>query len=280
MIEHHAAISGPCQITGEGRATIEDDNHLRRYYYRDVVVPRLFQQCLDDYVRHVSAKNWPDAIRAREAEQRGYRALWALDRLLDPVAPLSRYPGTADGSLPPEQRVALDPPPAREEGGMRVRMGSLRELVDALETSRREPGTCDLVLDADPAVALQQEIQLPRDVMAVLRRCLARRQAPEARAQGLAARAHEGEERPEVGRAEGEQPPAQPVAAGADALQQPDVHEAHEERVGLRLRDVELARHGYTQLYWSIGDYSIAWFWCSIGLTILLGWVTKVLVVT
>ena len=34
--------------------------------------------------------------------------------------------------------VALDPPPAREEGGMRVRMGSLRELVDALETSRGE----------------------------------------------------------------------------------------------------------------------------------------------
>ena len=33
--------------------------------------------------------------------------------------------------------VALNPPPARE-GGMRVRIGSLRELVDALETSRRE----------------------------------------------------------------------------------------------------------------------------------------------
>ena len=34
--------------------------------------------------------------------------------------------------------VALNPPPPREEGGMRVRMGSLRELVDALETSRGE----------------------------------------------------------------------------------------------------------------------------------------------
>ncbi len=32
--------------------------------------------------------------------------------------------------------VALNPPPARE-GGMRVRMGSLSELVDALETSRQ-----------------------------------------------------------------------------------------------------------------------------------------------
>jgi hypothetical protein len=34
--------------------------------------------------------------------------------------------------------VALNPPPAREAGSMRVRMGSLRELVDALETSRGE----------------------------------------------------------------------------------------------------------------------------------------------
>ncbi len=33
--------------------------------------------------------------------------------------------------------VALNPPPARE-GGMRVQMGSLRELVDALKASRRE----------------------------------------------------------------------------------------------------------------------------------------------
>ena len=33
--------------------------------------------------------------------------------------------------------VALNPPPAGE-GGMRVRMGSLRELVDALETNRAE----------------------------------------------------------------------------------------------------------------------------------------------
>ncbi len=34
--------------------------------------------------------------------------------------------------------VALNPPPARKEGGMRVEMGSLEELIDALETSRRE----------------------------------------------------------------------------------------------------------------------------------------------
>jgi hypothetical protein len=33
--------------------------------------------------------------------------------------------------------VALDPPPAGK-GGMKVRMGSLRELVEALETSQED----------------------------------------------------------------------------------------------------------------------------------------------
>ncbi len=31
--------------------------------------------------------------------------------------------------------VALSPPPAREEGGMKVEMGGLEELIDALQTS-------------------------------------------------------------------------------------------------------------------------------------------------
>ncbi len=35
------------------------------------------------------------------------------------------------------KHVALNPPPAKE-GGMRVRMGGLRELMDALKASRRE----------------------------------------------------------------------------------------------------------------------------------------------
>jgi alkanesulfonate monooxygenase SsuD/methylene tetrahydromethanopterin reductase-like flavin-dependent oxidoreductase (luciferase family) len=46
---------------------------------------------------------------ATAAEARGYDALWVIDRLLDPVAPQARYPATPDGSLPPEQRIALDP---------------------------------------------------------------------------------------------------------------------------------------------------------------------------
>ena len=43
------------------------------------------------------------------AEARGYGALWVIDRLLDPVSPRAQYPATADGSLPDEQRIALDP---------------------------------------------------------------------------------------------------------------------------------------------------------------------------
>jgi probable F420-dependent oxidoreductase len=52
-----------------------------------------------------------DAIRvvAIEAERAGYDSLWAIDRLLSPIAPRSRYPGTPDGSLPPEQHRVLDP---------------------------------------------------------------------------------------------------------------------------------------------------------------------------
>lgn len=42
--------------------------------------------------------------------------------------------------------VALNPPPATE-GGMRVRMGSLRELVEALETSSQEDDLFGLGLD-------------------------------------------------------------------------------------------------------------------------------------
>ena len=34
--------------------------------------------------------------------------------------------------------VALDPPPAREEGGMKVEMGGLEELIEAFEQSHRE----------------------------------------------------------------------------------------------------------------------------------------------
>lgn len=53
----------------------------------------------------------PDSVRAMatEAERRGYTSLWVIDRLLDPVEPRTSYPATVDGSLPPEQKIALDP---------------------------------------------------------------------------------------------------------------------------------------------------------------------------
>lgn len=47
---------------------------------------------------------------ARAAEKAGFASLWAMDRLLSPVAPRTmRYPGSADGALPKEQQIVLDP---------------------------------------------------------------------------------------------------------------------------------------------------------------------------
>jgi probable F420-dependent oxidoreductase len=53
----------------------------------------------------------PDHVAAMAvgAEERGYAALWALDRLLAPVAPRSAYPGNPEGLLPAAMAVALDP---------------------------------------------------------------------------------------------------------------------------------------------------------------------------
>jgi hypothetical protein len=61
-----------------------------------------------------------------------------LDLNLEPVEVSSGGLIRALTSIGDEvEYVALNPPPAKE-GGMKVRMGSLRELVDALEASRRE----------------------------------------------------------------------------------------------------------------------------------------------
>ncbi len=53
----------------------------------------------------------PDTLAAvaRGAEAAGYDSLWVMDRLLAPVEPRSPYPGTPDGSLPPEHHRVLDP---------------------------------------------------------------------------------------------------------------------------------------------------------------------------
>jgi probable F420-dependent oxidoreductase len=46
---------------------------------------------------------------ARAAEALGYDGLWVGDRILDPVHPRDRYPGSADGRMPPGYTTFLDP---------------------------------------------------------------------------------------------------------------------------------------------------------------------------
>jgi hypothetical protein len=73
-----------------------------------------------------------------EARARDFLASTDLGPDLEPVEVSSAGLIRALESVADEvEYVALDPPPARR-GGMRVRMGSLRELVEALETSRGE----------------------------------------------------------------------------------------------------------------------------------------------
>ena len=49
-------------------------------------------------------------VRAAErAEALGYDSVWTTDRLLFPVAPMTPYGGSPDGSLPEPYKIALDP---------------------------------------------------------------------------------------------------------------------------------------------------------------------------
>ncbi len=74
-----------------------------------------------------------------EAKSRDFLAASGLGSDLEPVEVSSAGLIRALESVADEvEYVAINPPPAREGGGMRVRMGSLRELVTALETSRGE----------------------------------------------------------------------------------------------------------------------------------------------
>jgi glycosyltransferase involved in cell wall biosynthesis len=45
-------------------AAIPDDPRMRRYYLRDLIAPRFFETCLDDYVRACSLRDWPIAEEA------------------------------------------------------------------------------------------------------------------------------------------------------------------------------------------------------------------------
>ncbi len=46
---------------------------------------------------------------AKRAEELGFDSLWVVDRLLYPVKPQSKYPGTPDGSLPEQYKRVFDP---------------------------------------------------------------------------------------------------------------------------------------------------------------------------
>lgn len=55
----------------------------------------------------------------------------------DLIATLESYRDTVD-------YIALNPPPATESGGMKVRMGKLNELIEALQEERLEDNLFDL----------------------------------------------------------------------------------------------------------------------------------------
>ena len=63
------------------------------------------------FLPHLGTGASPEAIveAARRAEELGYDSVWAIERLLYPTNPRSRYPATPDGSLPKLYAQALTP---------------------------------------------------------------------------------------------------------------------------------------------------------------------------
>nr|WP_062339811.1 LLM class F420-dependent oxidoreductase [Herbidospora sakaeratensis] len=59
-------------------------------------------------IGHLASPGFISSV-ARSAEALGYHSLWVGERLLDPVKPRSRYPGTRDGGLPEAMKIAYDP---------------------------------------------------------------------------------------------------------------------------------------------------------------------------
>jgi glycosyltransferase involved in cell wall biosynthesis len=69
--------------------TVKDDPRTSRYYFRDVVAPRFFQTCLDDYVRAVGAREWKSARATYRSmrqfgRRRRYRPGWRLAVIRSP----------------------------------------------------------------------------------------------------------------------------------------------------------------------------------------------------
>jgi hypothetical protein len=89
----HSANSGFAEsrirFAGKLATTIKDDPRTNRYYFRDLVAPRFFQVCLDDYVRAISARDWPSARAAYRGmrhfgRQRRYRPGWRMTVIRNP----------------------------------------------------------------------------------------------------------------------------------------------------------------------------------------------------
>jgi probable F420-dependent oxidoreductase len=60
---------------------------------------------------HIGTEASKDAIVqvAQRAEEVGFDSVWVLDRLLWPLKPSAKYPGTPDGRLPKEMQTVYDP---------------------------------------------------------------------------------------------------------------------------------------------------------------------------
>ncbi|MET1000230.1 MAG: glycosyltransferase [Acidimicrobiia bacterium] len=93
--------------------TVPDDRRLSRYYMRDVVAPRFFQDALNDYVRAVGQRDW-DGAQARLLDLDHFAALhrnhatlrWKLTALRNPQ--LFRRMLRANDAIPFSPRIMRD----------------------------------------------------------------------------------------------------------------------------------------------------------------------------
>lgn len=88
---------------------------MRRYYLRDLIAPRFFETCLNDYVRACSERDWKTAAVALDGlnhfarlRPSSLRLRWKMRWVQSPtVPPLGATERRAT------QRLAFRPPPRR-----------------------------------------------------------------------------------------------------------------------------------------------------------------------
>src|ERR1700734_3286501 len=81
---------------------------------------------------------------ATAGERAGYSSAWGIDRVLAPIQPRSKYPGSGKSGLPPEMKSVLDP------------IGVLT--VAALSTAKIRLGTSGLGAPWYPAILLARSL--------------------------------------------------------------------------------------------------------------------------